>query len=188
MSNRSPARWITIITLLFGIFLLSYYLAARFFPQNSKKTSDSVPNSQTTNPTDDASKANITLLPATGTLKVGGEPIRVRVQAGGAKIQAADVVISYDPRYIKVEKIKSGKNFPMLIKQSVANGRISVSVSISPSLALEAVTGEMFTYEISGVAPTNKTVMDIVASETFAALNGNNLLHNISGGTYTVTQ
>lgn len=186
MSNHSSSRWITIIILLFGIFLLSYYLGARFFTNSQKKNSAQSGQNQTTQ--EAKRKGNISLSPAIGTLKIGGEPLTVKVQSSGDPIQAADLVLTYDPKYVSIENIKGGKDFPMLLRQSASNGKIITSVSISVENANKPMVGEMITFQMRGIAPTEKTVVDFVASDTIAARDGDNILSNLSGGTYSVTK
>jgi len=133
-----------------------------------------------------APSASLTISPSQKSLKVG-EVMPVTVAISGEPVQAVDVVLTYDPRYFTASKIQKGKTFDQFLKQTIQQGKVSVSAAVGPTAASKtAGPGEIFTVNLTAIAATTSAQVSFAPSDTILAKNGENLLKIAVGGSYQI--
>lgn len=174
-----------IVAGLVGLFVVSYLFGVRFLKSNQAPAPTPAPTAQTETTPTSMNGGSFSLVPSSATIRVG-QGVPVSVELTGDTVQAADVSLTFDPRFVQVSDIKATANFPVLIKQSAVNGKMMATVSISPEKSQSPAAGSVVTFILKGVAPAPSTRLDFVTAETVAAKDGNNILTKMTGGMYVV--
>ena len=189
LTHLDASKKLTLIFIFLSLFTVSY-LFGRYVLNRTKPVEYKEPAPQENAPINgqlNTGKAELILAPSRATLKVG-ESIPVAVRLTKQSVQAADVVLNFDPKYVSVSDIKAGPNFPIMLNQKINSDNIQVSASISPTNLDKPGEGDVFTFMLTGVAATPSTKVDFNIEDTIAATDGVNVLHTIVGGSYTITR
>lgn len=137
--------------------------------------------------------ANFILVPATATIKKGEKlTLSLRLNSGQYSVDAADAVLSFDPKVFKVEKVTPGKLFGQYPVKRIDNKLGEVQLSGAGEIkegAVSAFTGEdeygtvVFTaLASSSSTPVSFTGKSVCASKGQSCLD----LSKSSGGTYVI--
>lgn len=168
-----------ILTLLFALKIFQTKETVPIIPQP--------PSSTTRVPTVAAKPVtSLALVPAQKTINVG-ENVPLAVSISGESIQAADIVLLYDPQIFLAESITEGNAFPKFIRKSIENGKIIVSVAVDPQAAQKlSNSGTLFTVNFRALGQSDSASIVFDPQETILARGGANYLNVALGGTYKV--
>jgi hypothetical protein len=188
IKNDSTQKYI-IVAVMAVLFIVGFVGGKKFFGQQQQTVAPLTGTKPVNTNTNVAVKdqTNLLVIPASLSFKVG-QSHRMSVFVSKGDIQAADVVLKYDPKVFMVSDIKAGKDFPMLLNQSIINGQVAVSVSIGPDNAKKLATGELFTFNVQALSPAATTLISFDPKNSTTAKDGENTLQVTTGGSYTVTQ
>jgi hypothetical protein len=189
ITHLDTSKKLTLIFIFLSLFTGSY-LFGRYVLNRTKTpvyTETTPPENAPINGQLNTGKAELILAPSRSTLKVG-ESIPVAVRLTKQSVQAADVVLTFDPKYVSISDIKAGPNFPIMLNQKINKDTVEVSASISPTNLDKPGEGDVFTFTLTGVSATPNTKVDFNIEDTIAATDGVNVLHTIVGGSYTITR
>lgn len=137
--------------------------------------------------------ANFTLIPATATVKKGEKlTLSLRLNSGQYSIDAADAVLSFDPKVFKAEKLTPGKLFGQYPVKRIDNKLGEVQLSGAGEIkegAVSAFSGEdeygtlvLTALASSSSTPVSFTSKSVCASKGQSCLN----LAKTSGGNYVI--
>lgn len=189
LGHLEASKKITLIFMFLSLFTGSY-LFGRYVLNRAKPAVMTEPPNENNLPVTgrlNQGQAELILTPSRATLKVG-ETLPVSVRLSKQPVQAADIVLNFDPKYIAISDIKNGPNFPIVLNQKINENNVSVSLSISPTNLDKPGEGDVFTFMLKGISPTPNTKVDFNIEDTIAATDGVNVLHTIVGGSYTITR
>ncbi|OGK52143.1 hypothetical protein A3B02_02790 [Candidatus Roizmanbacteria bacterium RIFCSPLOWO2_01_FULL_42_14] len=129
-------------------------------------------------------KASLAVKPTRTTLK-SGEQMRVDVVLENVGVQATSVIITYDPRILKVSDVKNGVVFTNVLSQKVEDGKITFIADIGTQGKSELKMGTVFSFTVTAIGRgTSQLKFDTKATKT--ALRGGNILKSASSSTILV--
>lgn len=151
-----------------------------------------VPAPTTNSLSSDASPVSLTLVPASGTTKIG-EDFTVKVNVSGG-VSASDVVLTFDPNALAVQSILPGSNFPFQPKEPQINAvKGTIVVSSAVPIGTAPAAGELFSVIFRGISTANATTVSInllgdqpPGAKTVLARNGQNMVQLAVGGSYII--
>ncbi len=133
--------------------------------------------------------ASISLSPATGVYTSGSTfTVQVRVNTGGAAINAADGTISYNPRELSVVSVSKGSVFNLWTSEpSFSNSAGTVSFSGGSPTGYTGSGGTVISITFRALTSGSSKVSMTNGSVLAADGRGTNVLTSMSGGTYTLS-
>lgn len=136
-----------------------------------------------------ATGATLYLSPASGNYAAGSNfSVAVKVNTGGAPINAAEGVLLFDPDYLEVKSIKKGGTFTLWTTEpnvALSAGRISFGGGVpNPGYTGSAGTIIAVTFKARAAGSTQITFASgaVLANDGI----GTNILSGKTGGTYTL--
>lgn len=177
-------------SILLTSILIATLLLFLFASQMPKKTSPpfSIPvPSKTSLPTVATKQiTSLTLEPTQKTVNVG-DTLPLEVAISGEPVQAVDIVLHYDPQFLRADAVIEGTVFSRFLQKTINKGTIIISTSIDPAKSqIAATSGTVFTVNFSAIAPASSTDVTFNTQKTILAKGGVNYLGTATGGTYVV--
>lgn len=125
--------------------------------------------------------------PAAGEWQVG-EATKVSVMLEGVPVTASDVVVTFDPTLVSVSEPVNGTVFAQVIRNTVDEGKILYSASVSPENPESPSVGEVLSFEVTPLeaAAGEEVSLQFDPIETITAIDGESTLGTTVGGVYSV--
>lgn len=169
-----------IAAFLFVLFIMSMMFGA--YLSRGKIQQDTVFQS-IPSPTEKQSTI-LAFSPATLNLKVG-EKQTVAIILSGQTVQAADIVLSFDPTIISISQIQNGSVFERVIRKTSASGQVVYSGSVKPAQGALQTEGTVMTFTATA-KKTGTSTISFDAKKTITALNGVNTVGTITSMTVEI--
>ena len=177
-TTSQPNKNIAIIGIIFFVFAVSLVLGILSAQKNGKATD------QNGNEASIQGTTQLSIEPQVSNLGKG-EGTQVSVTLAGTPSQAADVVITFDPKLVKVSNIINGNVFPDILRSDIGEGTLTVSSAVDPNNPNNLKTGTLFSFTLQGVNAGAAT-LDFDKKMTITAKNGTNTLGTAESATVSV--
>lgn len=193
LKSLDPSKKILIISILFLLLFFGFSLGFLSFNSRNKPTQPPAPtppantkeNIQPLSSPIPKPKALLTIDPATKTVKKG-ETFPVSIRLSGEPVQAVDIVLNYDPEFLKPSNIKNGELFPSILQRKIEQNKISFSAAVNPQKPEPVSSGEIFSVSLTALKATDSASLTFDPLETIAGKNGENFLGNVVGGNFKI--
>lgn len=114
-----------------------------------------------------------------------GDTFTASVMISDTPVQVADVIITYDPKLVKVTQVQNGTVFDNLLQNSIEDGSVTVSGAVDPSEPQSLKDGEVFSLTLTALAP-GQAALSFDSDRTITAKDGSNTLSNATGTTVSI--
>lgn len=183
LKKLDPQTKVYVIIFIILIFIASILTSSSFIsPGNSPSAAET--ENQTENITEEPT-TTLSITPSSDTLSVG-DVIAVSVILSKTPVTAVDISLSYDPKVFGVSDIKKGSVFPTLLNQKIEAGKIIVSASIDPEGAKNPTTGDVFSFSLKALVPSENSLIQFDKELTTTAVAGENTLGLTVDANFTV--
>ncbi|KXK11201.1 MAG: hypothetical protein UZ22_OP11002000405 [Microgenomates bacterium OLB23] len=166
-TTPQPNKNIALIGIVFFIFAVSLIMGLLFAQKNgtSTKTAEKQSLEGTT---------KLSLKPQAMQLKKG-ESTQVTVELSGSPSQAADIVVTFNPKLVKVSEVANGTVFSDILRSEVQDNQIVVSSAVDPNNPTNLKEGVLFSFTVTALASGDAT-LDFNKDLTITAHSGTNTL------------
>lgn len=182
-SNLPPARKVGAVVVLLVIFSLGTIFGLLFFPKKTAPPEITLPPaSKIVLPFEEQRGASFSLSPQNQEVSKGATfTVTINFDSGESKVEAADCVLKYDPKILRVNKIIPGLIFPQYPRKEVREDKIFLSGTIGVEKSQrEGVNGQgpLGSIEFKAIQ-TGNTSLEFVREETIIASHGENILEKV---------
>lgn len=182
LKKLDPQTKVYLIIFILLVFIASILVGLSMRAGQSQSSSH---ETQLIEPTE-APTTNLSLDPPSKNMRVG-EVTDVTVILSKTPVQAADIVITFDPKVFSISNIRNGTILPNILKQNLEQGKLTYSASVDPE-AKNELTGEVFTFSLRALSPATSSAIDFDKNMTITSSEGKNTLGLTVGGNYTISQ
>lgn len=176
-----PNRKLAVFGIILFVFILSIFIGVYF----SKSRTQTTTETETPAPTGAVTATTgLTLVPSAETVAVGDQ-IKVSVMLEGEAVQAADVVVKYDPTIFTASTVTNGTAFESIVREEIKDGTVSITAAVSPTAANDLKTGEVFSFTLTALK-AGSTELSFDPELTITAKNGVPTLKNAQSVTVSV--
>lgn len=188
LKTLDPRRKTALFTIMLSLFVIGFFAGIFFSVGRGKKTSIPFVPEQLLPPTPTPKPITTLILSPSAKVVSIGEILPVSVVLRGQRVQATDIAINFDPKYFTASDITAGDAFPILLRQNIEAGKVSVSASLDPENPVEPSSslGEVFTMTLTALSATDSAIVDFDPQSTITAKDGVNTLALTVGGKYII--
>jgi len=172
-----PNKNIALIGIVFFVFAISLIVGLLYAKKNdTTKMKETTDQKQGT--------TQLMIKPQASTLKKG-ESTQVSVELAGSPSQAADIVITFDSKLLKVSEVTNGNVFPDILKSDIKDNQVTVSSAVDPNNPSNLKTGTIFTFTATALS-AGSTSLEFNRNLTITAHTGVNTLGTAEAATILV--
>lgn len=175
--SSQPNRNIALIGIVFFVFAVSLIMGL-LIAQKDKSPKNNIAEENQLGST------QLMLKPQAVSLQKG-ESTQVMVEIAGSPSQAADVVITFDPKLLKASEIVNGNVFPDLLRSEIKENQLVVSSAVDPNNPTNLKTGTVFSFTITAMDSGTAT-LEFNKDLTITAHSGTNTLGTAESVTISV--
>jgi len=180
---------LTVVVVLFAVFIFAVVASSLYLGRASQPFK--LPLSSQLAPSIAPKKASLSLVPRQGTITKGETFIvGINFNTGDYRVDTADCVLQYDPNVLKVNKVFPGIFFAQYPRKGFEKDKVYLTgTSGAAGEQVGGVKGKGSFGSIEfKVVGTGETTLKFVKEETIIVSKGENVLGEISDGTYTIAK
>lgn len=165
--TSQPNKNIALIGIIFFVFAISLVMGLLF----AQKGGSALKNTEK-----DALQGTTQLIikPQVTSLKIG-ESTQISVELSGSPSQAADIVITFDPKLVKASEIVNGTVFPDILRSEITDSQLVVSAAADPNNPTDLKAGTLFSFTLTAVG-AGEASLAFNKDLTITAHSGSNTL------------
>lgn len=176
--------------LLFFVFIISFMGTLLYWRMKTPKAKPPLPKPVSTPPKGEVKKASLSLVPNQKELKVGQTfSLGIEIKTGDFKVDTVDVILSFDPSLLMVEKITPGQFFAEYPIQKKEKGKILLTGTVGISGKQKGGVkgrGDFASVTFRTLASGSAKIY-FDQKRTVVASRGENVLGEAVGGEYEIT-
>jgi len=180
---------ILLVTFFLGLVGAFFYWQIRF-PLKTEKFQVFQPSKK--EPQKESKLASLSLNPSSKNVKVREDFIvNLEIHTGDNQVEAADVVLSFDPKILRVKKVEEGEFFTTHPQNKITDGKIFISGAFGPEGGQESKipvkgVGRFAKITFTALAASSSTKVSFDAKKTVVASEGKDVLGEKVEGEYTI--
>lgn len=172
-----PNKNIALIGIVFFVFAVSLIMGLIFAQKKSSPANNNAEENQ-------LGSTQLMLKPQVTSLQKG-ESTQVMVEIAGSPSQAADIVITFDPKLLRASDIVNGDVFPDLLRSEIKENQLIVSSAVDPNNPTNLKTGVIFSFTVTAME-SGSAALEFNKDLTITAHSGTNTLGSAEPVTISV--
>lgn len=179
----SPQVKFLLVVQFIILFILSILIGVIFSPKFKKSVvmQNGLQNAAVQKPTM-VQGVKLALLPQGKFMRVD-EEIPFYVTMSGPAAYATDIVLKYDPQYIRISAVENGDLYDRVIVNKQTAGTVTFSAAYDPGKDTFKKEGTVLKFKIKALKKTQETIIHFDENATIAAQEGKNLLETAEPAT-----
>ncbi len=169
----SPQVKFLLLFQLVVLFIVSLLVGFIFSPERSSIISRPINKSQAR--ANNLNGTTLKISPEETVFKVGQEQT-FTVELAGEPVPAADIVLTFDPKYLQISAVAPDEQFDNIIVNSIEGYKLFYSANYSPDKWPQAKPGRIFTFKVRAIDKTEETKISIVKDSTSTSRDNKNTL------------